>query len=457
MTRPGWLPRDLAPAGPRYQALLDALERDIRSGDLAEGQRLPPRRDLALQLGLSVGTVSKAYYEAEQLRLISAHVGQGTFVRRLRTSTAPKGDSDVINLALNVPAMGAENDILSSVFSDIARPNDLAPLLLYGPHAGVMQHRAIIADWMSDGILETDPSRLFICNGAQQAIDIALRLVARQGDSILVDELTYSGFKAVAAANRQSLVPVTMDHEGVVPEALEAAHRATGARVLYVMPTLQSPTARTMSVARRKAIAALSETLDLWIIEDDVYGFFYEHRPAALASLVPDRTLYITSYSKCVAPGFRLGTLSVPAKLVDDANVLLHAAAWFASSMLSEVLVRLIEDGRLDALIAERRRAALERFQIFKSVFRDAGDVPCPPFFAWLPLPRSWSANDFVAAAQTNNILVTPPASSSVASHDPAGVRICLGSPRDGAELGSALHNLAKILEASRQTVFSVA
>lgn len=456
MTESEWLPRDLAPSGPRYQALLNALERDIQSGQLSEGQRLPSRRDLAAQLGLSVGTVNKAYHEAEQRRLISAHVGQGTFVRRIRALSTVKSAGDLVNLALNVPAMGPENDILSTTFYEVTQPHELAPLLVYGPHAGVMQHRVAIAAWMSEGILQTDPTKLFICNGAQHAIDIAVRLLTRQGDHILVDELTYSGFKAVAAANRQILVSVAMDSEGTIPESLEAAHRKTGAQTFYTMPTLQSPTARTMSLARRKAIASVAEKFNLWIIEDDVYGFFYKDRPVALAALMPHRTLYITSYSKCIAPGFRLGTLSVPSKMIDEANVFLHGSAWFANSMLSEVLVRLIDDGRLEALIDERRRAACDRYRVFTSVFEEVEKLSCPPFFGWLPLPRNWSANDFVAMAQGGGILVTPAASSSVGTQDPRGVRICLGGPKDLTDLEASLRNLARLLERGRP-VFSVA
>ncbi|ACL59870.1 transcriptional regulator, GntR family [Methylobacterium nodulans ORS 2060] len=184
----GWLPRQLSPSGPRYLALVNALEQDVTEGRLTDGFRLPPHRELAQQLGLSVGTVSKAYQEAEQRGIVSGHVGQGTFVRR----PAPGRDEasaarEPVNLALNVPADGREIEILSGLLAEVSQGRELAPLLSYHPHGGIRQHREIIAASVSGGSFIVDPARLFLCNGAQHAIDIALRLVARPGDAVLVD------------------------------------------------------------------------------------------------------------------------------------------------------------------------------------------------------------------------------------------------------------------------------
>ncbi|TIW16997.1 MAG: PLP-dependent aminotransferase family protein, partial [Mesorhizobium sp.] len=358
----GWRPRQLASAGPRYLALVNALEQDIADGRLSDGDRLPPHRDLARELSLSVGTVSKAYQAAEQRGIVSGHVGQGTFVRRRFAARAVATGHEPVNLALNVPAEGNETQILSALFGEVVRERDLAPLLRYHPHGGIWKHREIVAASLSDKSFAVEPARLFLCNGAQHAIDIALRLVAKPGDSILVDAFTYSGFKAIAAAHHFTLVPVEMDGEGIDPEALKQACRS-GARVIYCMPTLQSPTARTMSLARRRRIAELAEELDLIVIEDDVYGFFFTERPVPIASLAPDRTFYVTSYSKCIAPGFRLGTLTVPTAQIAQAELLLHASAWFVAPMLGEAVVRLIENGKLEEVLRERRRQALERYR----------------------------------------------------------------------------------------------
>ncbi|MBY3122498.1 aminotransferase-like domain-containing protein [Rhizobium laguerreae] len=454
----GWRPRQLTSEGPRYLALVTALEQDIADGRLSEGDRLPPHRDLAREISLSVGTVSKAYQEAEQRGMVSSRVGQGTFVRR-RMQERPQSAAryEPVNLALNVPVEGNEAQILSSLFAEFTRENDLRPLLRYHPHGGVLQHRETIATSISDSSLTIDPTRMFLCNGAQHALDIALRLVTKPGDSVLVDAFTYSGFKAIAAANHLRLVPVEMDAEGLDPDFLKQAHQQSNARVLYCMPTLHSPTARTMSPKRRRQIAEAAEDLDLTIVEDDVYGFFFSERPVPIASLAPTRTFYTTSYSKCIAPGFRLGTLTVPAAYVGQTDLLLHASAWYVAPMLSEAVVRLIQNGKMDELFRERRKQAKERYGVFTNAFPNAEKLQSPPFYGWLPLPSEWTADQFAAAARAQGILVTPPVASAVSEREPKGIRICLGAPKDTRDLFVLLQSLSEILTGHPANVFSVA
>ncbi|WP_081163180.1 PLP-dependent aminotransferase family protein [Ensifer aridi] len=454
----GWLPRQLASEGPRYLAVLNALEQDIAEGRLADCDRLPTQRDLARELGLSVGTVSKAYHKAEQRGMVSSHIGQGTFVRRRSAARAEVAERHGPgNLELNAPAEGNETQTLSALFGEMIGERDLAPLLRYHPHAGSPRHREIIAASLSDSSFTVEPAQMFLCNGAQHAIDIALRLVAKPGDSVLVDAFTYSGFKAIAAASHLNLVPVQMDEEGMDPEALKQACNGSSARVLYCMPTLQSPTACTMTVARRWRIAELAEEFDLAIIEDDVHGFFFPERPVPIASLAPARTFYVMSYSKCVAPGFRLGTLTVPMAFIGQAELLLHASVWFVAPMLSETVVRLIENGKLEELLRERRRQALERYRVFLDVFPEAAKLQFPASYGWLPLPKEWKANQFAAAARGRGILVTPPIASAVVEVDPGAIRICLGAPNDLIELSDALQTLCDILARQPVNVVSVA
>lgn len=454
----GWLPQQLSAEGPRYLALVKALEGDVNQGRLSDGSRLPPHRELAQQLGLSVGTVSKAYQEAEQRGIISSHVGQGTFVKRRAISRAKSpGTRQPLNMALNVPAHGTETDVLAALLSELSAPRDLAPLLDYHPHAGIRRHREVIASSISDSSFAVDPSRLFLCNGAQHALDIAIRLVARPGDVVLADALTYSGFKALAAANSLTIIPVAMDAEGTDPEALEAACRASGAKVFYCMPTLQSPTARTMSMARRKRIAEVAQKCDLTVIEDDVYSFFFPDRPCPISALIPERSFYATSYSKCVAPGFRLGTLTVPKAFAGNAELLVHASSWFAAPMLTEMVVRLIESGKLDGLVKERRRQAVERYRVFSSFFPEAEKLEAPAFYGWLPLPLEWSAAGYASAARAIGVLVTPPIASTVDDNDPGAVRVCLGAPDDIDELTHALSALSEVRARPPLNIFSVA
>lgn len=453
-----WRPSQLASEGPRYLALLNSIEKDIAAGLLADGDRLPPHRDLARDLELSVGTVSKAYQEAEQRGIVSSRVGHGTFVRRRPRPVAnAERHSEPFNLALNVPAHESETEVLSLVMGNVVADSGFAEMLKYHPHAGIPRHREILSSALSDDHFTIDPARTLLCNGAQHAIDIAIRCVTKAGDSVLVDSLTYSGFKAIALSNHLKLVPVRMDDEGMSPQDLREMCERSKARVLYCMPTLHSPTARTMSLQRRKAIAELAEEFDLTIIEDDAYGSFCEMRPQPIAAMAPMRSFYITSFSKFVAPGFRLGTLTAPAKLINQAELLLHASAWFVAPMLGEVASQLVQTGKFEQLLAMRRNQAASRYQVFADIFPEAAKLPYPAFFGWLPLGQGWTAEQFAAAARGRGILITPPIASSVNDEDPGGVRICFGSPRQIDELSVLLTNLRDVLSLRPLTVVSVA
>src|SRR6266853_4579112 len=145
-----WVPALASRPGPRYLAFVLALEADIAAGRVKPGMRLLPQRDMAQRLELSVGTISKAYAEAEARGLISGEVGRGTFVQRRRPPAHAKGNAQAtINLALNVPPSTGEDELIASVLSKILADGALSPLLGYLPHQGLPSHREIMADWLT--------------------------------------------------------------------------------------------------------------------------------------------------------------------------------------------------------------------------------------------------------------------------------------------------------------------
>ena len=159
-----WLPKLTETDGPLYLAFVQALESDVQSGVLKPGTRLLPQRDMASQLRLSVGTISRAYAEAEARGLISGEVGRGTFVqrRRLPADTKPSAPS-TLNLALNVPPATGEDELIAAVLSEILADGALNPLLGYLPHQGLASHRDIVARWLTTfGVNAESPCRSMI-------------------------------------------------------------------------------------------------------------------------------------------------------------------------------------------------------------------------------------------------------------------------------------------------------
>src|ERR1700738_3779206 len=177
-----WVPVLASLPGPRYLAFVAALEADIAAGRVKPGMRLLPQRDMAQRLELSVGTISKAYAEAEQRGLISGEVGRGTFVQRRRPEARGLGSSEAtINLALNVPPYTGEDDAIASVLAAIAAAAELPTLLGYLPHQGLRRHREAVVTWLSSLGVTADADHLFITHGGQHALSIALGTGASPG------------------------------------------------------------------------------------------------------------------------------------------------------------------------------------------------------------------------------------------------------------------------------------
>src|SRR5882757_5541170 len=174
LTEP-WIPDLSRYVGAKYLAFVEALSADIETGALRPGIRLLPQREMALRLGLSVGTVSKAYAEAETRGLTSGEVGRGTFVQG-RKSSPTNASSSTVNLALNVPPSTGEDETVRSVLADILVDGDLDGLLDYLPHQGLPHHRTVIARWLESIGVRTGIDHLFITNGGQHAISIAFSL-----------------------------------------------------------------------------------------------------------------------------------------------------------------------------------------------------------------------------------------------------------------------------------------
>lgn len=458
----GWLPEQLNPAIPPYLALVEALEADIRSGHLAEGTRLPTHRDLANALGLSISTVSKAYREAAAKGIIHGHVGKGTYVRdkdaRVPQSVIAK--PRLVNIGINKPPSAGQAEAVRSVLKRIASAADLGELLSFSSHQGIERHLYAVRGWMQMLKMDCTPDQIFITNGAQHALEIAVQLLNPDGGPVLVEELTYVGFRALSAFRKFQLVPVAIDGEGMIPEALDKAVRQSGGGMVYSMPTLHSPTARTMSAARRRAIAQVLETHRLSLIEDDVYGFLCPDPPLPLSMLLPDRSIYISSFSKIFDLGFRLGAMVVPASMTEQAALALRASAWTSPPFMAEIVAQMLDSGTLGSLLQSLREEVRRRYQVFREVLGDwldpepASEVPFG-YHVWVPLPSGWSPPDFFFSARYNGIIATPPGSAAVMPAQERGVRLCLGACNSLEELRSTLVRLRALLERPPQPSLS--
>ena len=444
----------------RYTDVVDAIAGAIESGHLTPNQRLPTQRDLALREGIAVGTVSRAYAEAERLGLIIGEVGRGTFVSPVHSINPPVHEvpANCLDLTINRPPPQGALNAFRAALRSLAASADLGRLLAHQPVPGMEHHRAAAAHWISGTGLAPAAEQVVICNGVQHALAALFGALAKPGDVVLTEELNYPGIRLVGQLFGLRIQGLPMDAEGLLPEALEQASRASGAKFLFCTPTVQNPTAALMSPERREAIAAVVESQNLTLIEDDIYGLLLRDRMLPLAALIPDRSFYVTGTSKCIAEGVRLGYVVAPWDHVAQVTTAVQATTWMPSAIIGEIVSRWLVDGTADGIVAWHRDEAAAR-QILARQYLGRFHYTTHPaaYHVWLELPDPWRSGQFVSQARQRGVLIVP-AETFVVGRNPAphAVRVSLGGLDDRRAVERGLRILATLL-AERPSLEQVA
>jgi DNA-binding transcriptional MocR family regulator len=449
-----WQPRLADAPGPLYRRVALAVREDLAAGRLAAGTRLPTHRELARALKITVVTASRAYREAAAWGLVRGEVGRGTFVVTPAAGTRPpmpdRGDAgDVVELTANfVKIAGDDNGAPRPLAAD-------ARLLWEGlerrdPPGGGGDHRSAGAAWVKRGAWAPRAAEVVVTSGAQHAILIALAALARPGDVLFVEALTYPGIKRAARTLGLQVRPVAIDEHGLIPAALAEERGGRPGGVLFCQPTLHNPTSAVMPRARRLELVDVARRLDLALIEDSVYDFLLPDPPPPLAALAPERTCHIVSGSKAFAPGMRIGYLVAPEPLVPRLQEEVAATGLFAAPSLVDLATRWITDGTAARMLAARRREVESRQHIAGAILGSQGWISHPASsHGWLQLPPPWRVEPFVTEARRRGVAVNPAAAFAAdPAAAPAAVRICLGPVAEHDRLAAALTRLAEILAA---------
>ncbi len=457
-----WSPELAADAGPRYLAIADALASDVGTGKLQPGDRLPTHRELAWKLGVTVGTITRAYAEAERRGLIAGEVGRGTYIRGrtvdLPSPTPIPAVDGFIDLSRSYPTMDVSEPAIAAILQEVASDPGLTQLLGYQNNAGIASHRAAAADWIGRSGVDAKPDDIVIVNGAQHGMMAALHTAARPGDMVLAEQLTYYGIKSLASLLSLRLQGLPMDEHGIKPDALDAACRQGAPKLLYIIPTLQNPTNSVMPAERRAEIVSICRRYGVLILEDDIYGFLPENVPPPLTALAPEQTIYVTSLSKCAAPGLRVGYLRAPAALVDRLAAAMRATTYMANPIMSEIATRLIRSGGLERLVQWQRREATERQRLAARVLKGFQFSAHPvAFHVWLDLPEPWRREELVAAAARRGVGVAPADAFAIGRVTvPHSVRVGISAAQDQAQLERALGIIKDLLSDNPEQGFPV-
>ena len=421
---------------PLYLRIVDALAADVASGRLAADTRLPTQRELAERVGTTIATVTRAYSEARRRGLVSATVGRGTFVQAAPAHAASGVADLTLNQLLATPFGGELIAAASTIDPDL-----LTSLLEYQPHIGHDRHRRIMAQWAGLRGVPAAVDEVVVTAGAQHSLLAALATLTRPGDAVLTEAVTYTGAISVANHLHLRLVPVPVDAGGLDVDAFARAAKRTGARVAYLMPTLQNPTGVTLTAGRRKALLQAAARHDVTLIEDDEYGVFSSTLP--LAADAPERCIYLTGVSKAVAPGLRVGLLRAPAALVPRLGAAVFASSVMAPPFGAELVGRWLADGLAERVIAWKRSEFQARTTLARQILGTGGfglrDLsPISPH-VWLPTAPLGGV-EFMEQARLRGVVVSAGQSFAVGQGPaPPFVRVCLGPPSTREALADAL------------------
>jgi DNA-binding transcriptional MocR family regulator len=445
-----WKPRLDRKNGPLYRALAAAIAQDVQSGRLKAGDRLPPHRELADQLGVTVTTITRGYTEAERRGLVRGEVGRGTYVRPPAFTPVAPLTTGQIDLATNALLPHQHARELTDKLALLIARSTPEYLFNYQPHGGRPDHREIAARWLQQSLVPADATNTILTSGAQHAMTVALATLTSPGDVVLCESVTYTGMRSLANHLHVRVHPVAMDHEGLLPDALEDAAHETGGRVVYCVPSGQNPTARVMSKKRRLDLARVASRLDLQIVEDDAYGFLFDQE--SLCAAIPDRTFYLTSMSKSLVPGLRVGLLRTPPRWTERVIGAVFATTVMLTPLDAAAVCAAMEDGTAARVMEWKRQEVRARQHLARQALGAVVTGSAESQHAWLQLPPAWASDDFTREARQRYVLVTPGREFAIARHDiPNAVRIALGAPPDRDTLKKAVMTLAEILSGAPQ------
>lgn len=446
-----WKPELNDSAGPIYVAIADQLEKDIRTGVLSPGTKLPPQRELADFLDVNLSTITRAFKRCEQKGLICASIGRGTFVSSdvaVNTILLPPHDSQKkIELGSVFPDASVNEDITKFIKKMIAEP-DFGRLFQYGHLGGTPWQKQAAVKWISQTGYQTESPRVILSSGGQNGITAVLAGLFSRGDKIGADPVTYPGIKTAAQMLGIQLVAINQANHEITEEGLLYACKNENIKGLYLIPDFHNPTTHTMSLNTRQMIAATAREKGLIIIEDAINSLLASNPCPPVAAFAPENVLYIISFSKTVSPGLRLAFIVTPAAFQRPMEVTLYNMNITVSPFMAELAARMIHDGAAEQIVQKRRTFTREQNAIvdkYLGKYSLWGDPECN--FRWLKLPERFTGESFELCAYHAGVRVYAAERFAVGNAKPErAVRLAITAPEEPAQLEEGVKILSRLL-----------
>ncbi len=466
----------------RYELLARELEQQIAAGVLRPGDRLPSVRQTCASRGMSPSTVFQAYYLLESRGLVRAAPRSGYFV------AARAGGVLLAEPQTSEPQSGSRpvevNDLIYACLGS-ARARDIVPFgsafpspTLFPldrlrralvsstrrlepwnmvedlPPGNLRLKREIAKRYLRQG-LAVPTDEIVLTHGAMEALNLCLNAVARPGDAVVVESPTfYVALQALQRLGLRAIEVPTHVREGIDLGRLAQVIELYRPKACWLMTNFQNPLGSLMPETKKRDLVDLLARHDLPLIEDDVYAELYEGKVAPLPAKAYDRrglVLHCSSFSKCLAPGYRVGW-AAPGRLAREVERLKLMTSLSGSIPVQAALAEYLQEGGYDRHLRSLRLSLqVQRDSLFDAVNRNFPDGtkvvrPAGGYFVWVELPAGVDAMALHQAALAQRISLAPGPMFSPRGEFQHHIRLTCGQPWDEA-LERAMRTLARLVD----------
>jgi DNA-binding transcriptional MocR family regulator len=436
---------------PIYLQISNSIRDQILSGAIAPGYRLPPERKLAEQLQVNRSTVLNAYRELKAIGIVDSHTGQGTSVLPAKPAggagadpsdgleTVPAvpweqlfsesslrfhdttvsdllklfGGSDMILFAAGATVPGIDSlDALQRIQQDIIRQYGHAAVQ-HIPTEGFYPLRESTCALMRERGIHANPNDTIVLSGSQQGLDLTARLFLDPGDIVFVEEPTFFSAFQIFKAFGARVIGVPTDRDGMRTDMLAMLLERFKPKLIYTIPDFQNPSGFVMTLERRKQLLALAYRYRTAILEDDPYGRLrYENTGVPPLKALDRRgyVIYLSTFSKLLCPGFRVGWLTAPQAVLQRLVMLKQMADLHTSSLPQLIIDRFIREGLLEEHLLRANAENCRRRDVMLTALDKSGiegfrwNRPEGGLYLWCRLPDGMSQSRLFARAVENGV-----------------------------------------------------
>jgi 2-aminoadipate transaminase len=476
------------------QQLVDRFSEAIDGGELEPGEKLPPTRELASDVGVNHLTAARVYRRLAELGYVTASVGRGTFVRSLAPAASAEGGDDWQVYALPEREITYPEQVLADGFTLASEPgmlslatgwpsprtypsDELAAItaevfaeeggnaLSYLPAEGLYELREQLAIRGREHGFAQDAEEIVITSGAQQAISLTTHAVLEPGRVAVVESPTFAGLLHSLRATGARVIGVPVDEDGLDVDALEQQLARHEVSLVALQTACQNPTGRSLSEERRQRLAQLAIERNFFVLEDRVYADMRLEGEAvrSLRDLIPAHVIYVNSLSKVVGGGLRLGWVAARGAVRDRIAMRKLEADFHSPTLIQHMAARWLASGAYDRHVTsmlpfyrERRDALLASLEKhLPGEYR--ANAPRGGHHVWITLTRPIDERALYAEAVRSGVTFTPGGAITVERRSQTSLRLSF-SLLDPPELDEGVRRLARaIREVRRRARHSVA